>query len=174
MASRILWALIGAIVTILALCIGTYLFISGGGVPMQTTATPLPLEKTIARMALRASFRRDADKKNPLPLNDDNLLSGAKAYNENCAGCHGSPCHPSTAFAKAMFPPPPQLFEAKQMVTDDPEGVIFWKITNGIRLSGMPGFVDMLTDDQRWQLSMLLSHADKLSSSVSSALAPTR
>ncbi|HVN27669.1 MAG TPA: hypothetical protein VMT64_04245, partial [Candidatus Binataceae bacterium] len=132
MASRILWALLGALLMALALFIGAYLFISSGGVPMQTTATPLPLEKTIARMALRASFRRDADNMDPLPVSDDNLLSGAKAYSENCAGCHGSPGHPVTAFAKAMFPPPPQLFEANQMVTDDPEGVIFWKITNGI------------------------------------------
>jgi len=106
-------------------------------------------------------------------VSDDNLLSGAKAYSENCAGCHGSPGHPVTAFAKAMFPPPPQLFEANQMVTDDPEGVIFWKITNGIRLSGMPGFVDMLSDDQRWQLSMLLARADKLPPAVSSALTET-
>src|SRR5215469_2692711 len=146
MASRIWWAVIGGIITIVAMLVGVYLFISSGGVPMQTSAAPLPLERAIARMALRASFRRDADKKDPLPLNDDNLLSGAKLYSDDCAGCHGSPGHPSTAFAKALFPPPPQLFEANQMVTDDPEGVTFWIITNGIRLSGMPGFIEMLSN----------------------------
>ncbi len=64
--------------------------------------------------------------------------------------------------SKAMFPPPPQLFEKQDMVTDDPEGTTYWKVTHGIRLSGMPGFADILSDTQRWQVTMLLAHADKL------------
>lgn len=169
-ATRILWFAIGGIGTLLALFVGAYLFINGGGVPMQTSAPPLPLEKTIARMALHASYRPEAGKKDPLAVNDDNMGAGAKLYGENCAGCHGLPGHPAPSFAKAMFPPPPQLFEPSEMVTDDPEGVTFWKITNGIRLSGMPGFAAILSDDQRWQLAMLLAHANKISPLVRSAL----
>ncbi|MGC1678487.1 MAG: hypothetical protein WA740_13245 [Candidatus Binataceae bacterium] len=60
------------------------------------------------------------------------------------------------------------------MVTDDPEGVTFWKITNGIRLSGMPGFVSVLSEEQRWQLAMLLAHADKIPPSVRTALIQTK
>lgn len=64
--------------------------------------------------------------------------------------------------------------DAKEMVTDDPEGVTFWKITNGIRLSGMPGFVGVLSEEQRWQLAMLLAHADKIPPSVRTALIQTK
>jgi mono/diheme cytochrome c family protein len=52
------------------------------------------------------------------------------------------------------------------MVTDDPEGVTYWKVTNGIRLSGMPGFGGTLSDTERWQVTMLVAHADKLSRAV--------
>ena len=52
------------------------------------------------------------------------------------------------------------------MVTDDPEGVTHWKVTHGIRLSGMPGFGSTLSDTQRWQLTMLVAHAGKLSPAV--------
>jgi thiosulfate dehydrogenase len=69
-----------------------------------------------------------------------------------------------------MFPLPPQLFEKDGMMTGDPEGATFWKVTPGIRLSGMPGFVSTLSDTQRWQMTMLVAHADKLSPSVQAAL----
>jgi mono/diheme cytochrome c family protein len=55
-------------------------------------------------------------------------------------------------------------------MTDDPEGVTFWIATHGIRLSGMPGFASTLSDEQRWQVTMLLAHADKLPPAVQSAL----
>ena len=61
-----------------------------------------------------------------------------------------------------MFPLPPQLFDKDDMVTDDPAGVTYWKVANGIRMTGMPGFGEMLTPTQMWQVSQLLAHADKL------------
>ena len=162
--------ILGIIATILLLFVGGYLFVTSGGVPMETTAKPLPLEETVAGLAIRASLRGAADQKNPLPLNDDNLMAGAKTYKDNCGFCHGVPGQPAAAAAKSMFPPPPQLFEHDEMVTDDPEGVPFWIITHGIRLSGMPGFASALSDEQRWQLAMLLTHADKLPPAVQSVL----
>jgi mono/diheme cytochrome c family protein len=56
------------------------------------------------------------------------------------------------------------------MVTDDPIGVTYWKVTHGIRLSGMPAFDTLLQENQRWQVSLLLAHADKLSPSVQAAI----
>jgi mono/diheme cytochrome c family protein len=157
----------GVVITILILIVGGYLFIHGGGVSMATTAPPLPLEKRVAGMALHASIGDAKDLKDPRPFDDDNMLAGVNAYKEqHCAFCHGAPGQPHPAISKAMFPPPPQLFEKDDMVTDDPEGVTYWKVTHGIRLSGMPGFADTLSDTQRWQVTMLLAHADKLSSAV--------
>ena len=136
---------------------------------MATTAAPLPLEKTFARMALRASIGNAGEQKDPLPFDDGNMLAAVKTYKEHCAVCHGVPGQPRTGISKGMFPSPPQLFEKEEMVTDDPEGATYWKVTHGIRLSGMPGFESTLSDTQRWQVTMLVTHADKLSGAVQTA-----
>ncbi len=159
------------IVTAIVLAIGgVYLFVKSGGVSMETTAPLLPFEQTLAKMAIRASIGNAGAEKNPVPLNEANLLAGAQVFKENCAVCHSIPGGPRSNASKGMFPPPPQLFTTDEMVTDDPEGVTFWKVTHGIRLSGMPGFGATLSDIERWQVTMLVAHADKLSPAVQAAL----
>ena len=69
-----------------------------------------------------------------------------------------------------MFPHPPQLLPPKKGVTDDPVGEIYWKVKNGIRLTGMPGYVDSLTDAELWQVSLVLLHAKQLPPSAASVL----
>jgi thiosulfate dehydrogenase len=46
-------------------------------------------------------------------------------------------------------------------VSDDPAGETYWKVANGIRLTGMPAYKEMLTDTEMWQVSLLLANADK-------------
>jgi hypothetical protein len=49
-------------------------------------------------------------------------------------------------------------------------GETYWKVKNGIRLTGMPGYGASLSDSELWQVSLLLLHADKLPDSVQAAL----
>jgi mono/diheme cytochrome c family protein len=170
MPSRLGWFVLGCLTAMAVIVTDAYLFVKNGGVSMETTARPLPFEKTLARMALRASLGRARNQRNPLPLSEDNLMSGAREYGEHCAVCHGAPGQPRTAISKGIFPDPPQLFEHDEMVTDDPEGVTYWKVTHGIRLSGMPGFGSTLSDTQRWQVTMLIAHADTVSPAVKAAI----
>src|SRR5216683_1837470 len=123
MAQRIGWLLIGFFLAILLLITGGYIFITAGGVPMAASASPLPLEATVARLALKASYQQASDEKPPLPLTEANLLAGAMVFRDQCAICHGAPGHPRPSIAAGMFPDPPQLFAPDEMVTDDPEGV---------------------------------------------------
>jgi thiosulfate dehydrogenase len=55
-------------------------------------------------------------------------------------------------------------------VTDDEPGESYWKVANGIRLTGMPGFRPALSETQMWQVSLLVANADKLPKSVHDAL----
>lgn len=73
--------------------------------------------------------------------------------------------------AKGMFPKPPNLFHGKG-VTDDPAGETYWKVANGIRLTGMPEFKHILSDTEMWQVSLLLANADKISDAVKQQLQP--
>jgi mono/diheme cytochrome c family protein len=172
MSSRWKWFVLGMVITLVVLAGGAYLFVRSGGISMETTAAPLPLEKAVADMALRASLGHAADLKNPLQFNDDTMLAAAQKYKQNCAVCHGTPGRPRTLISKGMFPDPPQLFEKQGMMTDDPEGETFWKVTHGIRLSGMPGFGSTLSDIERWQVTTLVAHADKLSPAVRAEFGP--
>jgi|SRR5215471_4636004 len=153
--------LFGFILAFIVIALGGYFFITTGHMPMATAAGALPGEQMIAKMALRASLKSSLDLKNPLPLNDDNLKGGADVYNGNCAGCHGALDQRRPDLATAMFPAAPELLRGTG-VTDDPEGETFWKVTNGIRMTGMPSFGKILDDKRRWQVTMLVSHADKL------------
>lgn len=162
----------GVIVGLLIPAIGGYLFIKMGMMPMAANgASPLPMEEKIAHMALRASMAKDKMQQPPIPADEPNMTQGAQTYVQNCAFCHGFAGEKASFAAKGMFPLPPQLLSGDDMVTDDPPGKIFWTVENGIRLTGMPGFKDMLTPTQMWQISQMLKHADKLPDQTKAALA---
>jgi mono/diheme cytochrome c family protein len=61
-----------------------------------------------------------------------------------------------------MYPEAPQLLTPEGMVTDDPVGVTYWKVQNGIRLSGMPSFAAILKDQEKWDVSALLARVNSL------------
>jgi len=46
-------------------------------------------------------------------------------------------------------------------VSDDEPGVTYWKVANGIRLTGMPSFDHVLSDTEMWQVTLLLKNADQ-------------
>jgi mono/diheme cytochrome c family protein len=147
-----------------------YLFVSLGGMPVATKGPPLPFEKAIARKALNAAMAGETGKPSPVPADETNLRSGARVYGEQCAVCHGMLGRPASAIAAGMYPQPPQLLPPKKGVTDDPVGETYWKVKHGIRLTGMPGFGESLTETELWQVSLFLLHADKLPASAQSVL----
>jgi thiosulfate dehydrogenase len=163
--------LAGLIVGVLLIPAGAYLYFAGGYAPVATGAAPIPFEKMLARKALHARLAKEMPKTVPIEPTEANLLGGAALYKEQCAVCHGLPGAAKTAIAAGMFPKPPQLFQGKG-VTDDEPGETYWKVANGIRLTGMPGFGSTLKDDQLWQVSLLLANADKLSEAVKHTPSP--
>jgi mono/diheme cytochrome c family protein len=164
----VLGVLLGMCLPVLA----GYLLVLLGGMPVTTTDAPLPFERYLAKKALKAAMRKEIGKRAPMPPDDTNLLAGAKVYRQQCAVCHGLPNQPLGAIAKGMFPPPPSLFSPDEGVTEDPEGKIYWKVKYGIRLTGMPGFQERLSDTEIWQVSLLVRQANQLSAPVRESLHP--
>lgn len=143
-----------------------YVFLVSGGMPVATNGSPLPMERFVAKTALRAAMRGQTQQASPIIVNEQILLRAAKTYNVHCAVCHGLYGGERSAIAGGLFPKPPRLLGGGHGVTDDPIGKIYWKVKNGIRLTGMPGFVDHLSDTELWEVSELLLNADKLPASV--------
>jgi mono/diheme cytochrome c family protein len=147
--------------------LAAFLFINLGGMPVATKGDPLPLEHSIARTAIHRAMGQEVDRTCPIPADEANLRQGARIYQAHCEVCHGSPDQPPTAIASGMFPQPPPLVKMDQKgVTDDSTGESYWKVKNGIRLTGMPGYVDSLSDTDLWRVSLLLKHAHDLPPSV--------
>jgi mono/diheme cytochrome c family protein len=159
----------GFIAALVLLAAGGLGFAALGLAPVATSSAPLPFEKLITGIALDARVNKEAPKSSPIQPSDEVYAAGAHIYRTNCAVCHGLPGQDQTAIAKGEFPKPPELFKGKG-VTEDPPGVTYWKVADGIRLTGMPGFSGSLSTEQMWQVSLLLSNADKLPATVRTAL----
>jgi mono/diheme cytochrome c family protein len=152
--------LVGFAVGLLVMPAFIFFYLRSGRAPVATSEPPMPFERSLARAAIHARIAKEMPATVPITPDETNLIAGARIYKQHCSFCHGVPDQPATASSKGMFPKAPQLFVRK--VTDDPAGEIFWKVANGIRLSGMPGYGAVLTTDQIWQVSLFLVQADKL------------
>jgi thiosulfate dehydrogenase len=158
---------LGVALTLGVSLIGGYFLVRSGLIPANADAEPGRLESWVADTSLDATLRRDAPLgKNPVELTEQNLTAGVRLFAQNCAVCHGSAQGAASAspIAKGLYQKPPQL--STDGVEDDSEGVTFWKIKHGIRLTGMPSFAQSLSDQQIWTLALFLKHMDKLPPAV--------
>ncbi|HXX46330.1 MAG TPA: cytochrome c [Candidatus Acidoferrales bacterium] len=156
---KFLW---GLIIGLVAFPVLGAIYLLGGYAPAAVTDKPFPLEQYIAGAALESRIRRYAPKRDLSTFAAADIAAGAQVYRRGCGGCHGLPGDASNFPGPKMYPPPPHLFTPDGYVTDDPVGVTYWKIKNGIRMTAMPSFNGLLSDDQMWQVAALLASADKL------------
>ena len=163
--------ILGLVVGVIIVFLLAYFYFASGSAPVATSDSPMPFEAMMANKALHARIDKEMPKTVPIQADEATYLAGAGIYREHCAVCHGVPGEQQSAIAKGMFPKPPHLFRGKG-VTDDPAGETYWKVANGIRLTGMPSFKQSLTDTQMWQVSVLLANADKISDAVKQQLQP--
>lgn len=162
--------ILGIILGVLLIAGGVYFYFASGNAPVATSAPPMPLEKSLARIGLQAYLDKLPHPEPQVPVDETNLIAGAKVYKEQCATCHGLPNEPKTVVAQGMYPAPPQLFHGVG-VTDDDAWESYWKVENGIRMTGMPRFKGQLTEAQIWQVVVLVKNADKIGEAVKKELA---
>jgi len=164
---------LGLVIGIIIVPLAVYGYFVSGMAPVGTAAKAMPFETGLAKKALKARVEKEAPNHPPVSAGPETYASGAQIYIENCAVCHGLPGHEQTAIAYGMFPKPPKLLGGKG-VTDDPPGETYWKVANGIRLTGMPAFNKKLSDTQIWQVTLLLANADHLPPDMKQKLSSAR
>jgi thiosulfate dehydrogenase len=151
--------LFGILTVILILAVGL-VFALLGFVNMRADNPPSHLETAIAGHAMDASVGRAAPKlTNPLAADEANLLAGARLYREHCTLCHGDSAHPKAPLSDSLNPPAPQFMDDK---ADMGENQNFFILQHGIRWTAMPGWKNVLNDQQLWQLVTFLSHMSNL------------
>src|SRR5947209_5275672 len=163
--------LLGLVIGLAIIPAAVYCYFRFGYAPVATGAQAMPFEKRFARLGLHGRMDKEYPRTAPIQGTPENYMAGAHLYREHCAVCHGVPGERRTSVAEGMYPRPPQLLDPKHMVTDDPAGETYWKVANGIRMTGMPSFHQSLSPTQVWQVSLMLANADKLPADVNVVLA---
>ncbi len=184
--------LVGVVAGILIIPVIVVLYLASGFGPTAATDKPLPFETWIAGTALRERMQKEAPTRDLTSMTDADLLAGADTYKKNCAVCHGL-TDQSAAIGEGMFPPAPQLLKPPPprpgapppRRAGPPPGAVsarmgsvkgrgasgdFWRVKNGIRLTGMPSFGNTLTDEQMWQVVYLIARSRDLPPQVKAAL----
>jgi thiosulfate dehydrogenase len=185
--------ILGLIVGVILVPVLLLIYLVSGFAPTAATDHPLPFETTIANMALNARMKKEAPTRDLSTMTSADLLAGADTYKKDCAVCHGLADQPPAAIGDGIFPPASQLMRvppgrggpprsggtppgaaSAQMGTVQGRGASgdFWRVKNGIRLTGMPSFEKSLSEDQMWQVVALIAERRNLPPEVRAALQP--
>ena len=156
--------LLGFVLGLAAVAAAIFVELRFGALPVAVADAAFPLGKEIVRVPMDARIDREK-KAAPFGTSEDVFEGGAHVYRAQCASCHGTPGH-DVPYARFMYPSAPQLWKkhtnsAVVGVSDDDAGETYWKVANGIRLSGMPAYGRVLSATQMWQVSLLLKNADQ-------------
>jgi len=81
------------------------------------------------------------------------LKSAREVYADKCAHCHGDTGKGDGRDASGYDPAPMDFADAKRM-SDASDGELFYKISEGKK--PMPVFKNKLTEEQRWELVLLI------------------
>ena len=162
---------VGVLVGAVLFAGGLYYYFVSGMAPAAVADPPMMMERKMASRSLDAHIEKANIPAPPIQPSEENYVAGAKLYRDNCSGCHGLPNQPPPAVSGNFYPDATLMFKGKG-VTDDPPQESYWKVKNGIRLTGMPTFKGILDDTQMWQVALFVANADKLPDSAKILLVP--
>ena len=84
------------------------------------------------------------------PYKQASIKEGYKLFGTDCSACHGYSGRKPTDAGRWMYPRAAYLGSADVQRYSERE--LFWIVKNGIRLSGMPAFGKVESDQQIWNL----------------------
>jgi mono/diheme cytochrome c family protein len=95
----------------------------------------------------------EKERQNPLSPSPANLAAAEEMYSNKCSDCHGEKGKGDGSEAMMYDPPPTDLTDSAEL-NKRSDGDIFYQITEGRK--PMPSFKKKLTEEQRWQLVLLV------------------
>ncbi|MFU8832924.1 MAG: c-type cytochrome [Wenzhouxiangella sp.] len=97
---------------------------------------------------------RGVEPRRPELIDELEMFEAIIGYEDMCAVCHTPPGGSSTAMARGLNPPPPDLADA---VGERTPAELFWVTKHGIRMTGMPAWGLTHSDDELWPLIALIT-----------------
>ena len=158
---------LGVIVTLVVLAGGVVAVSHLGLYPIGADNPPSSIEHSLATRAMdEYADKHKPAGPNPTELTPANLTEGAQKYEQHCALCHGGASAKISPMRDKFNPPVPQLVNR---IPHDPDEWIFWVTKHGVRMTGMPTWAGVLSDDEIWKIVAFIKHSDKLPPVVQSA-----
>jgi mono/diheme cytochrome c family protein len=151
---------LGVITTLVTLAVIVIAVTHLGLYPIGADNPPSQLERTLAGRAMDAyAEKHKPSGDNPIEPTAANLTAGAKQYEEHCALCHGGAKAKISAMQNQFNPPAPQLINR---IPHDPPAWIFWVTKHGVRMTGMPAWTGILSDDDIWKIVAFIKNSAKV------------
>ena len=139
-------AIIGLIVAAVILLI---LFVHSGLYDLAATYPDSAPVKWIMSTTMDNSVKRHARGIKVPALDDAAMIqAGAHHYRDDCQMCHGAPGVRIGEVGLGLNPKPPELTEA---AGDWKPNELFWLTKYGVRMTGMPGWGVIDSDDELWE-----------------------
>jgi mono/diheme cytochrome c family protein len=143
----------GIVIVLIALALAAVVVIvEFAQIKLDALQEPGHLETFLATRAKRILIQRSS--RIGIPAAPTNLKAsieeGDKLFGSECAMCHGFDGHAPTDAGRWMYPRASDLTSPDVQQYSDPE--LFWIVKNGIRLSGMPAFGKVESDERIWNL----------------------
>jgi mono/diheme cytochrome c family protein len=155
---------VGVVVTLLVIAACVVAVSHFGLYPIGADNPPSALERTLTMRAMdEYADKHKPAGDNPTQITPANLMDGAKEYEEHCAFCHGGAKAKVSPMRDKFNPPVPQLIES---VPHDEDAWLFWVTKHGVRMTGMPTWDGVLSDEEIWKIAAFIKHSDKLPADV--------
>ena len=152
--------LLGVIVTLVVLVAAVFAVTRFGLYPIGADNPPSALESALAERAMDVyADKHKPEGDNPIAPTAANLTEGAKQYEANCAMCHGGAKAKISPLQDRFSPPPPQLVNR---IPHDPPSWIFWVTKHGVRMTGMPAWDGILSDEDIWKIVAFIKNSGSL------------
>jgi mono/diheme cytochrome c family protein len=142
------------LILLIALPLAAVLVMGGfAQIKLDALQEPGHLETVLSTQAKHLLIRwssRDGIPPAPTDL-QASIEEGDKLFGTECAACHGLDGHTPTDAGRWMYPRAADLTSPEVQQYSDRE--LFWIVKNGIRLSGMPAFGRVESDEHIWNLA---------------------
>lgn len=151
--SRLLWFLIGASASAAMVGIFALILFLGAFNATATASWPQPAAWLIHSTMIHSVRARSGQIAPPGQFATAQVQEGFRIYDNHCSMCHGGPGLTRQPWVAGMEPSPPYLIGATDMFN---RSDLFWIVSRGIKMSGMPAWRDRLSDKEVWSVVAFL------------------
>jgi mono/diheme cytochrome c family protein len=156
----VLLALLFAVLIVVVLFGGLYVYARGHG--FSAREQPSWMERTMALNARKIATPADAKSlANPRQQQTAEMIAEAdEHFVEHCSICHGIDGRGDTNIGRNLYPKVPDMSQQDTQQLSD--GELYYIISNGIRLTGMPAWGSEDKPEAIWDLVSLIRRLPKL------------